>query len=86
MHVVRRADHQEIEFFASDQRFRAVIDLAGRNALFLQTRQTCRMRIDITDDLEILVDLVKNVAQITETESESDNSHLHELCSLLNRK
>ena len=85
VHMVRRADHQKIEFFVGDQRLGAVIRLADRNALFLQTRQASRSGIDITDDLEILVDFMKNVAQITETESESDNSHLHELCSLFIR-
>jgi len=79
--MVRRADHQKIEFFVGDQRLGAVIRLADRNALFLQTRQASRSGIDITDDLEILVDFMKNVAQITETESESDN----ELCSLFIR-
>ena len=67
MHVVRRTDHQEIEFFIGDQGLGAVVSLAGRDPLFLETRQARRRRIDITDDLEILVDLMKNVAQITET-------------------
>ncbi len=78
MHMVGRPDHQQIKGLVGDQLFGGIINPTSGNSLFLQAGKASRGRIDIADDFEILVDFTENVAQISETESESDNSHFHE--------
>ena len=77
MHVVRRADHQQVELFAGDQLLGRGIGLAGRDALFDQAGQARRLRIDIARDLEAVINRFENIAQIAQTESEPDDPHSH---------
>src|SRR5689334_730702 len=77
MHVVGRADHQEIELFGSEELLRRTIGRAGRDAVFRQSRQPRRIRIDVTDNLEAAVDSLEDIAKIAEPESQPNDSHFH---------
>ncbi len=69
MHVIRRADHQQVELFTGDQVLGGGIGLAGRNALFVQAGQARRLGIDIARDLEAVINRFENITQISQTES-----------------
>ncbi len=77
MHVVGRADHQEIELFGGEELLRRAIDLAGGNTLFRQSGKSSGVRIDVTDDLEAAVDSLEDIAKIAEPESQPYDSHFH---------
>ena len=77
MHVVGRADHQQIELFVGDQLLGRGIGRAGGNAFFVKTGKSGRVRIDIADDLEAFVHGLEDIAQIAKPESEPDDAHFH---------
>ena len=77
MHVVRRTDHQQVELFVGDQLLGRGIGLAGGDAVFLHSGKTCGGRVDVTNDLEILVYRLENIGQISEAESEPDYPDFH---------
>ncbi|MNL54478.1 hypothetical protein D3C87_1778130 [compost metagenome] len=80
MQMIGGADHQEIEGFACNQRFRGIVGLAGGNAVFRQARQARRCRIDIADDLEIRVDVLQHSTEIAEAKSKTYYADLHAFC------
>jgi hypothetical protein len=77
MHVIGRADHQEIELLVGDQVLRGRIGSTCRDAFFQKAGQTGGIRIDVTGDLEAFVHSLEDITQIAKTESEPDNANFH---------
>lgn len=77
MQVIGRTDHQQIEAAPGNQLFRCFICFAWRYTRLDQSRQACRIRIDIADNLERRIDLTEHPTEITKPETKPDNGDFH---------